>query len=45
MPSSGRWSEDGTPPKLGFAIEQNVPEDVRSAYESLIDFTSRLRRR
>ncbi|MER7035760.1 YdcF family protein, partial [Streptomyces albidoflavus] len=31
-------------PKLGFAIEQKVPEDVRGAYESLIHdgFTSRL---
>ncbi|MHC5902636.1 YdcF family protein [Streptomyces sp. S6] len=31
-------------PKLGFAIEQEVPEDVRAAYESLIrdNFTSRL---
>ncbi|MGH3309542.1 MAG: YdcF family protein [Streptomyces sp.] len=31
-------------PRLGFAIEQNVPEDVHAAYESLIrdGFTSRL---
>ncbi|MFE0381856.1 YdcF family protein [Streptomyces inhibens] len=31
-------------PKLGFAIEQDVPEDVHGAYESLIrdGFTSRL---
>ncbi|MBT2488734.1 YdcF family protein [Streptomyces sp. ISL-96] len=31
-------------PKLGFAIEQDVPEDVRSAYESLVaaGFDSRL---
>ncbi|MER8262804.1 YdcF family protein [Streptomyces griseus] len=31
-------------PKLGFAIEQEVPEDVHAAYESLIHagFTSRL---
>ncbi|WP_208754105.1 YdcF family protein [Streptomyces bauhiniae] len=31
-------------PKLGFAIEQEIPEDVRDAYESLIraGFTSRL---
>ncbi|MGW7002274.1 YdcF family protein [Streptomyces sp. NPDC054933] len=31
-------------PKLGFAIEQDVPEDVHAAYESLIrdGFTSRL---
>ncbi|AKJ10109.1 hypothetical protein ABB07_08755 [Streptomyces incarnatus] len=31
-------------PKLGFAIEQHVPEDVHAAYESLIraGFTSRL---
>ncbi|MGI5349258.1 YdcF family protein [Streptomyces sp. CA-250714] len=31
-------------PKLGFAIEQDVPEDVRAAYESLLTagFTSRL---
>lgn len=31
-------------PKLGFAIEQEVPVDVHAAYESLIrdDFTSRL---
>jgi len=31
-------------PKLGFAIEQEVPEDVHAAYESLIrdGFTSRL---
>ncbi|WP_262704094.1 MULTISPECIES: YdcF family protein [Streptomyces] len=31
-------------PKLGFAIEQDVPEDVHAAFESLIrdDFTSRL---
>ena len=31
-------------PKLGFAIEQDVPEDVHAAYESLIHdgFTSRL---
>lgn len=31
-------------PKLGFAIEQEVPEDVQAAYESLINdgFTSRL---
>ncbi|MFG2525914.1 YdcF family protein [Streptomyces sp. NPDC048527] len=31
-------------PNLGFAIEQEVPEDVREAYESLIQdgFTSRL---
>ena len=31
-------------PKLGFAIEQDVPEDVHAAYQSLIDhgFTSRL---
>lgn len=31
-------------PKLGFAIEQQVPEDVHGAYESLIHdgFTSRL---
>ncbi|MEV5150855.1 YdcF family protein [Streptomyces werraensis] len=31
-------------PKLGFAIEQHVPEDVHAAYESLIQagFTSRL---
>lgn len=31
-------------PKLGFAIEQDVPEDVRAAYESLVrdGFTSRL---
>ncbi|MBT2397806.1 YdcF family protein [Streptomyces sp. ISL-100] len=31
-------------PKLGFAIEQDVPEDVRGAYESLVaaGFTSRL---
>ncbi|MET9185028.1 YdcF family protein [Streptomyces tendae] len=31
-------------PKLGFAIEQQVPEDVHAAYESLIrdGFTSRL---
>ncbi|MEV5509818.1 YdcF family protein [Streptomyces orinoci] len=31
-------------PKLGFAIEQDVPEDVHAAYESLINdgFTSRL---
>lgn len=31
-------------PKLGFAIEQEVPEDVRAAYESLVHdgFTSRL---
>ncbi|GGZ25606.1 hypothetical protein GCM10010387_18950 [Streptomyces inusitatus] len=31
-------------PGLGFAIEQEVPEDVRAAYESLIGdgFTSRL---
>ncbi|MFF3502337.1 YdcF family protein [Streptomyces sp. NPDC003247] len=31
-------------PKLGFAIEQEVPEDVRAAYESLIceGFTRRL---
>jgi len=31
-------------PKLGFAIEQEAPEDVRAAYESLIHdgFTSRL---
>ncbi|MFD4247123.1 YdcF family protein [Streptomyces sp. NPDC058525] len=31
-------------PKLGFAIAQDVPEDVRAAYESLIrdGFTSRL---
>ncbi|MER8029482.1 YdcF family protein [Streptomyces bauhiniae] len=31
-------------PKLGFAIEQEVPEDVRDAYESLVQdgFTSRL---
>ncbi|MFC9654217.1 YdcF family protein, partial [Streptomyces sp. NPDC056937] len=31
-------------PKLGFAIEQEVPEDVHGAYESLIrdGFTSRL---
>jgi uncharacterized SAM-binding protein YcdF (DUF218 family) len=31
-------------PKLGFAIEQNVPEDVHAAYESLIKagFDSRL---
>ncbi|MEU0004589.1 YdcF family protein [Streptomyces sp. NPDC006314] len=31
-------------PKLGFAVEQHVPEDVHAAYESLIraGFTSRL---
>ncbi|NEB92288.1 ElyC/SanA/YdcF family protein [Streptomyces bauhiniae] len=31
-------------PKLGFAIEQEVPEDVRDAYESLVrdGFTTRL---
>ncbi|MGE6738142.1 YdcF family protein, partial [Streptomyces sp. NPDC059900] len=31
-------------PKLGFAIEQEVPQDVHAAYESLIrdGFTSRL---
>ncbi|WP_030806266.1 YdcF family protein [Streptomyces sp. NRRL F-2799] len=31
-------------PKLGFAIEQDVPVDVRDAYESLVEagFTSRL---
>ncbi|WP_030423032.1 YdcF family protein [Streptomyces sp. SCSIO 75703] len=31
-------------PKLGFAIEQEVPEDVRAAYENLLasGFTSRL---
>ncbi|WP_329016828.1 YdcF family protein [Streptomyces sp. NBC_01601] len=31
-------------PKLGFAIEQDVPKDVRDAYESLVrdGFTSRL---
>jgi uncharacterized SAM-binding protein YcdF (DUF218 family) len=31
-------------PKLGFAVEQDVPEDVHAAYESLLDagFTSRL---
>ncbi|MFE1957263.1 YdcF family protein [Streptomyces sp. NPDC059479] len=31
-------------PKLGFAVEQNVPEDVYAAYETLIrdGFTSRL---
>lgn len=31
-------------PKLGYAIEQEVPEDVRGAYESLVHdgFTSRL---
>lgn len=31
-------------PKLGFSIEQDVPEDVHAAYDSLIDdgFTSRL---
>ncbi|MEU2560005.1 YdcF family protein [Streptomyces longispororuber] len=31
-------------PKLGFAIEQEVPDDVRAAYESLVrdGFTSRL---
>ncbi|MGW3337931.1 YdcF family protein [Streptomyces sp. NPDC001009] len=31
-------------PKLGFAIEQKVPEDVRDAYESLVQdgFTTRL---
>ncbi|SCD64132.1 hypothetical protein GA0115239_104833 [Streptomyces sp. BpilaLS-43] len=31
-------------PKLGFAIEKEVPQDVRGAYESLIHdgFTSRL---
>ncbi|MEU2050783.1 YdcF family protein [Streptomyces albidoflavus] len=31
-------------PKLGFAVEQDVPEDVRAAYEALLaaGFTSRL---
>ncbi|GAB2837443.1 hypothetical protein KDA82_33400 [Streptomyces daliensis] len=31
-------------PRLGFAIGQDVPEDVRAAYESLIrdGFTGRL---
>lgn len=31
-------------PKLGFAVAQDVPEDVHAAYESLISdgFTSRL---
>ena len=31
-------------PKLGFAIEQDVPEDVHAAYESLLadGFDSRL---
>lgn len=31
-------------PKLGFAIEQDVPEDVHAAFETLIrdGFTSRL---
>ncbi|MFJ6843567.1 YdcF family protein [Streptomyces griseoluteus] len=31
-------------PKLGFAVEQEVPEDVRDAYESLVQdgFTTRL---
>ncbi len=31
-------------PKVGFAIEQDVPEDVHAAFESLIrdGFTSRL---
>jgi hypothetical protein len=33
-----------TYPQLGFAIEQEVPEDVRFAYESLVrdGFTSHL---
>jgi hypothetical protein len=31
-------------PKLGFAVEQDVPEDVHAAYQALVHdgFTSRL---
>jgi hypothetical protein len=44
----GKQSDHGSTgflyPALGFAVEQEVPDDVRAAYERLIEagFTSRL---